>query len=325
MKPFNLQEYLENPNRKVTTRLGGREVRIICWDRKDNNNRPIITLMKDTNGNEYTTYHTINGFVDETEKYIDKRDLFFADDEVSQEFIDEYQFNTICHHLDMKKELFKKDGNQTEQDRWQGLLDWLKSKKHLIVKGDETHPSIIQEGKEIQDWYNLRFATKSDDEEELSEFESELYSTISDVWQDYMLDKEVNLVDTVKEHSNSLLELAKKELEKKYYNDKFNITAKNFSRLLCQLKSEHREIIAKHIQEVVDKTKDALLETLPKWRDVLHDKDFYLHEKLDDYFVKDILHPSGEVKERWVLKKSDLEKLPRQGEETALRMGWQNW
>jgi hypothetical protein len=81
MKQFNLSEWLKDKSRKVTTRLGNREVRIICWDRKDNNNRPIITLMIDPDGNEYTTFHTKNGWCDEKEKYIDKRDLFFADEE----------------------------------------------------------------------------------------------------------------------------------------------------------------------------------------------------------------------------------------------------
>ena len=33
MKPFNLQEYLANPSRKVVTR-DGRQVRIICTDAK---------------------------------------------------------------------------------------------------------------------------------------------------------------------------------------------------------------------------------------------------------------------------------------------------
>ena len=81
MEQFSLDTWLQDKSRKVTTRLGNREVRIICWDRKSNNNRPIITLMIDPDGNEYTTFHTKNGFVDETEKYIDKRDLFFADEE----------------------------------------------------------------------------------------------------------------------------------------------------------------------------------------------------------------------------------------------------
>ena len=44
MKPFNLEEYLKNPSRKVVTR-DGRPVRIICTDRKGAT--PIIALVND--------------------------------------------------------------------------------------------------------------------------------------------------------------------------------------------------------------------------------------------------------------------------------------
>lgn len=40
---------------------------------------------------------------------------------------DEYNYNTILHHLDLRKEKYKKECNQEEQDRYQGLYDWLKS------------------------------------------------------------------------------------------------------------------------------------------------------------------------------------------------------
>ena len=45
MKQFNLEEYLENPSRKVITR-DGRKVRIICTDREDSI-YPIVALIKD--------------------------------------------------------------------------------------------------------------------------------------------------------------------------------------------------------------------------------------------------------------------------------------
>ena len=41
MKPFSLEEYLKNPNRKVVTR-DGRPVRIICTDRKGK--QPVLAL-----------------------------------------------------------------------------------------------------------------------------------------------------------------------------------------------------------------------------------------------------------------------------------------
>lgn len=43
MKPFNLEEYLKDPNRKVVTR-DGRDVRIICTDKKGGGAHPIVAL-----------------------------------------------------------------------------------------------------------------------------------------------------------------------------------------------------------------------------------------------------------------------------------------
>lgn len=80
MEQFSLEKYLENPSRKITTRYGDRKVRIICTDRKDK--RPIVALMVNMDdGSEYITSHSINGWIDDEEKYPDKRDLFFADKE----------------------------------------------------------------------------------------------------------------------------------------------------------------------------------------------------------------------------------------------------
>ena len=45
MKPFNLEEYLKNPNKKVVTR-DGRAVRIICTD-FNNKSYPIIGEVQD--------------------------------------------------------------------------------------------------------------------------------------------------------------------------------------------------------------------------------------------------------------------------------------
>ena len=45
MKPFNLEEYLKNPSRKVITR-DGRPVRIICTDRESGRNQPVVALYR---------------------------------------------------------------------------------------------------------------------------------------------------------------------------------------------------------------------------------------------------------------------------------------
>ncbi len=59
MKPFNLEEYRNNPSRKVVTR-DGRNVRIICTDRRGE--YPIIALTrKQDNGEETLDAFTENG------------------------------------------------------------------------------------------------------------------------------------------------------------------------------------------------------------------------------------------------------------------------
>lgn len=73
MKPFNLEEYLKNPSKKIVTR-DGKNVRIICTDAKGN--FPIIALVETHNGTETVLRLKENGhFHNSTE---DSRDLFFA-------------------------------------------------------------------------------------------------------------------------------------------------------------------------------------------------------------------------------------------------------
>ena len=73
MKPFNLEEYLKNPTKKVITR-DGRSARIICINAKGN--FPIIALVETYNGNETVLRLKENGrFYNDTEN---SSDLFFA-------------------------------------------------------------------------------------------------------------------------------------------------------------------------------------------------------------------------------------------------------
>lgn len=74
MKQFSLEEYLENPDRKVVTR-NGFPVRIICTDR--NYKQPIIALIKEKDGTETIhTYNTQGGFW--TNNEFSNMDLMFA-------------------------------------------------------------------------------------------------------------------------------------------------------------------------------------------------------------------------------------------------------
>ena len=72
MKPFNLEEYLKNPKRKVVTR-NGRSARIICTDAKGN--YPIVVLIEEgcyDNALSYTKDGRL--YAGESNVY----DLFFA-------------------------------------------------------------------------------------------------------------------------------------------------------------------------------------------------------------------------------------------------------
>ena len=74
MKRFNLEEYFENPKRKVITG-DGRNVRIICTDRRKDD-YPIIALCSMDNGSENCYAYHPNG---KMHLNVDScMDLFFA-------------------------------------------------------------------------------------------------------------------------------------------------------------------------------------------------------------------------------------------------------
>lgn len=75
MKPFNLDEYLKNPSKKVVTR-DCKEVRIICTDRLDED-YPIIALVKVLTNVEWCESFTADGRNSKVRKESDF-DLFFA-------------------------------------------------------------------------------------------------------------------------------------------------------------------------------------------------------------------------------------------------------
>lgn len=74
MKPFNLEEYLANPSKKVVTRDGRNAIRLLYTNAKGD--YPIIVLIERTDGSEYALSYTKDG------KYIkgttDNNDLFFV-------------------------------------------------------------------------------------------------------------------------------------------------------------------------------------------------------------------------------------------------------
>lgn len=45
---------------------------------------------------------------------------------------DEYQINTILHELDLKRKIYKKEGNKVEEERYNMRYNWLKSFKERM-------------------------------------------------------------------------------------------------------------------------------------------------------------------------------------------------
>lgn len=75
MEQFSLAEYLKNPTRPIVTR-DGNSVRIICTDR-DNEDKPIVALVRDEEGEAVRTFHE-NGECFWMDESPDPCDLFFA-------------------------------------------------------------------------------------------------------------------------------------------------------------------------------------------------------------------------------------------------------
>ena len=73
MKPFNLKEYIKNPNKKVITR-SGRPARIIYTDKKGM--YPVVALIEYNNTYENVFAFTTDGRYSFVET--DEKDLFFV-------------------------------------------------------------------------------------------------------------------------------------------------------------------------------------------------------------------------------------------------------
>ena len=79
-----------------------------------------------------------------------------------------------------------------------------------------------------------KIESKKEDTSELTEFEDELFSIMSDVWQGYVLGEEVNIVEIVKDHSSELLERAIKQ--KSVWNEE---DEKRISKILNALEAQN--------------------------------------------------------------------------------------
>ena len=95
MKPFNLEEYLKNPEKKVVTK-SGLNVRIICTDRKDLN-YPIVVLIE----NKFTERENVLYYTKEGKIFTDglnDADLVFAT-EKKEGWINLYRTETSSQYV----------------------------------------------------------------------------------------------------------------------------------------------------------------------------------------------------------------------------------
>lgn len=75
MKPFNLEEYLKNPSRKLITRDGRKVTKVLCTNAKGR--FPIVALVESFDGeNETAITYTNKGHLFDGADY--SPDLFFA-------------------------------------------------------------------------------------------------------------------------------------------------------------------------------------------------------------------------------------------------------
>lgn len=77
MEQFTLEKYLADPTRKVVTR-DGKNVRIICTDKKDRLGFCIIALVEDEEGTEMNQSYTTRGEYSTYDCSPSDYDLFFA-------------------------------------------------------------------------------------------------------------------------------------------------------------------------------------------------------------------------------------------------------
>ena len=90
----------------------------------------------------------------------------------------------------------------------------------LFAKMKESGYTWSEETHELKE---IKF-TKSESEEELSDFESALFSAFSDGWQQYLHGEEVDVAQWAKEHSAELLEAAKQSPAEWSEEDEKNIS-----------------------------------------------------------------------------------------------------
>lgn len=118
MRPFSLEEYLKNPERKVVTRDGRKVTRFLCTDAKAD--YPIVALVENFSGNERPISYTKNGEYMIGYKF--NGDLFFVP-EIHKGWINVYSgsyFSTSARIFSSEEDA-KKEG-----EKWKDYVTTIK-------------------------------------------------------------------------------------------------------------------------------------------------------------------------------------------------------
>ena len=115
MKPFNLDEYLKNPNKKMVTRDGRKVTRIICTDARGS--YPVVALIEQY-GSDIDFAFTKDGryLTDE----IDGKDLFFVTEKHEgwiNIYLDAVNSSYVGTHIYKSKEEAEESGK-----KWSGYI-----------------------------------------------------------------------------------------------------------------------------------------------------------------------------------------------------------
>ena len=168
-------------------------------------------------------------------------------------------FNDMLAWLEKQRPIFS---DSEQRDPWEYIEKFKKLYGHYPKDADEISVIVSEMVKKQKP--PIKLAKGSD--EDLTDFESALYSVFSDIWQDYTLGNEINVAEVVKEHSGELLEVAR---NRKWGEEDDTI----ISRILCicndfKKSFEISPASAKVVQKDIDKIDNWLksLNPLSRWR-----------------------------------------------------------
>lgn len=138
------------------------------------------------------------------------------------------------------------------------------------------------------------------DDDELTEFENKLFSVISEIWQNYLLGREIDIAETVKEYSPELLDLARKELQPEIDKE-----------LDKAYKTQDIVVFCNGYAQGKQDTLKVAFGTLPKWKKATENKEFDKHILLfqDE---ESIVLTTEIYKGEYYIEEDDLKTLPKE-------------